>query len=488
MKLPLRFLNSSIGTRLGWGFGALVALMLAYGGLTLSQMRELAGQADILFRHPLAVTRAVDEIEIQILKIHREMKDLTHARSQERVEHHLARVGAFEREALRQLDIARQRFLGDPAEVERVHETLVAWRPIRSEVGSLRSEGSFAAADAITRGVGAEHVSRLERDLEALKTFARGKAVESMARTEATVQDTQSSALLLLAGAVVLAVVIALAITRSIRTPLGHLDRATSLMAQGDLEQEVPVFGRDELGRLSATFNEMARSIRAQTREIRRQNEENERLLLNILPGPIADRLKQGEEPIADHFPEVTVLFSDIVGFTQLSSELPPAELVRVLDEIFSAFDGSAERLGIEKIKTIGDAYMAVAGLTHEVEDPVSSMVEMGLDMLGAVDRVNRDRDTSFDVRIGINCGPVVAGVIGKSKFIYDLWGDAVNLASRMESHGVEGRIQVTEEVRRRIGDRYHVEERGEIQVKGKGAVRAYLIGDPAAGEASWQA
>jgi class 3 adenylate cyclase len=279
---------------------------------------------------------------------------------------------------------------------------------------------------------------------------------------------------------VVLGAIIALAITRSIRTPLADLDQAAARISGGDLEQQVPVRSRDELGRLSQTFNSMVHSIREQTEEIQRKNEENERLLFNILPGPIAGRLKQGEEPIADYFPEVTVLFSDIVGFTPLSSELPPTELVEFLDEIFSAFDDAARRLGIEKIKTIGDAYMAVAGLTHELEDHVFSMVEMGLEMLGALDRVNQGRGTDFQMRIGINCGPVVAGVIGKSKFIYDLWGDAVNVASRMESNGIAGRIQVTEEVRSRIGDRFAVEERGEISVKGKGTVRAYLIADPA--------
>jgi class 3 adenylate cyclase/CHASE3 domain sensor protein len=478
VKLPSWFLNTSIGSRLGWGFAALVGLTLVYGGLTLRQMRDLEGQASLLFQHPFTVTRAVAEAELQVLKIHREMKDLANSLVSEEVPQYLARVDGYEQEALRQLDIARDRFLGDREKVQRVHDALVAWRPIRQEVGWLRMQGNFAAADAITRGRGAEHVALLERELEALKTFAQGKAAESIAHSEAILQEALTSALLLLAGAALLGTVIALAITRSIRTPLGDLDRAAARMGEGDLEQQVPVHGRDELGRLSRTFNTMADSIRKKTEEIRRKNEENERLLLNILPGPIADRLKQGEEPIADHFPDVTVLFADIVGFTHLSTELPPSELVQILDEIFTSFDEAAAYLGIEKIKTIGDAYMAVSGLTHDLEDQVSSMVQMGLDMLEAVDRINQKRGTDFEVRIGINCGPVVAGVIGRSKFIYDLWGDAVNLASRMESHGISGRIQVTEEVRTRIGDRFRVEERGEIEVKGRGIVRTYLIAD----------
>jgi class 3 adenylate cyclase/CHASE3 domain sensor protein len=476
MKLPRWLLNTSIGSRLGWGLAALVGLTLVYGGLTLHQMRDLEGQASLLFEHPFTVTRAVAEVELQVLKIHREMKDLANTLVAEDVPQYLTRVDGYEQEALRQLDVVRQRFLGDPEVVRRFHDALVAWRPIRKEVGSLRVQGNYAAADAITRGRGAEHVALLERELAALKSFAQGKAVESIARSEAILQEGMTSAILLLVGAALLGTAIALAIASSIRTPLGHLDRAAARMAGGDLEQQVPIQGRDELGRLSETFNTMAKSIREQTEEIRRKNEENERLLLNILPGPIAERLKQGEEPIADHFPEVTVLFADIVGFTQLSTELPPSELVQILDEIFTTFDEAATHLGIEKIKTIGDAYMAVSGLTHELEDHASSMVQMGIEMLEAVDRINRRRGTDFELRIGINCGPVVAGVIGKSKFIYDLWGDAVNLASRMESHGTSGRIQVTEEVRTRIGDRFHVEERGEIEVKGRGTVRTYLI------------
>jgi class 3 adenylate cyclase/CHASE3 domain sensor protein len=478
MNLPHWFPNTNIGTRLAWGFAALVGLTVVYGALTLRQMRDLESQANLLFLHPFTVTQAALEVELQALKIHREMKDLVHSLASEDVAEYLARVDGYEQEALRQLEVVRQRFLGDPEAARRVHDALVAWRPIRREVALLLMQGNVAAADAITRGRGAEHAALLERELKHLNECVQDKAAESIARSETILQEALMSAILLLGGTALLGTVIALAITRSIRTPLGHLDRAAALMAKGDLEQRVPVHSQDELGRLSRTFNTMAENIREQTEEIRRKNEENERLLLNILPSPIADRLKQGEEPIADYFPEVTVLFSDIVGFTQLSVELSPSELVQILDEIFSAFDESADRLGIEKIKTIGDAYMAAAGLTRELEAPMSSMVELGLEMLETIDRINRKRGTELQVRIGINCGPVVAGVIGKSKFIYDLWGDAVNLASRMESHGIKGRIQVTEEVQRRIGQRFRVDERGEIEVKGKGTVRTYLIAD----------
>ena len=141
MELPRWFLNTSIGSRLGWGFASLVGLTLVYGGLTLSQMRELEGQANLLFRHPFTVTRAVAEVELQILKIHREMKDLAHTLVAEDVPRNLVRVDAYEQEALRQLDVVRQRFLGDPEEVKRVHDALVAWRPIRQEVGRLRMQG-----------------------------------------------------------------------------------------------------------------------------------------------------------------------------------------------------------------------------------------------------------------------------------------------------------------------------------------------------------
>ncbi|AFY40241.1 adenylate/guanylate cyclase [[Leptolyngbya] sp. PCC 7376] len=206
------------------------------------------------------------------------------------------------------------------------------------------------------------------------------------------------------------------------------------------------------------------------------EQEKSENLLLNILPPTIARQLKDGSKPVADGFGDVTILFADIVGFTQLSENYPPRVLVDLLNEIFSAFDNLCESLHLEKIKTIGDAYMVAAGLPEPREDHAVAIAEMALAMQRAVKKINERRGMNLNIRIGINSGPVVAGVIGKKKFIYDLWGDAVNTASRMESHGLPGKIQVTAATYERIKGRYQFEERGEIDIKGKGKMHTYFL------------
>ncbi|MEH1979224.1 MAG: adenylate/guanylate cyclase domain-containing protein [Nostoc sp.] len=204
--------------------------------------------------------------------------------------------------------------------------------------------------------------------------------------------------------------------------------------------------------------------------------QKSERLLLNILPEMIAEQLKQQPTTIADSFLEVTVLFADIVGFTELSSRTSPAELVELLNTIFCLFDQLAERHGVEKIKTIGDAYMAVAGLPNQSNNHAPAIANMALDMQKAVATFNEENNQSFCIRIGISTGPVVAGVIGLKKFAYDLWGDTVNTASRMESHGIAGSIQVCEASYQLLKDKYLLEKRGLIQVKGKGEMMTYIL------------
>jgi adenylate cyclase len=207
-----------------------------------------------------------------------------------------------------------------------------------------------------------------------------------------------------------------------------------------------------------------------------RLRRENERLLLNILPGPIADRLKAGETRIADQFPAITVLFADIVNFTVMSSNLEAGAVVDLLDNLFSQFDAAARELGVEKIKTIGDAYMAVCGLPCACPDHAERMLAMAQRMVAIGREYSRTCGRTVQMRIGLNSGPVVAGVIGQSKFIYDLWGDTVNVASRMESQGLPDTIQVTRSVYERLKDAHPFESRGLIEVKGKGAVETWLL------------
>jgi len=206
------------------------------------------------------------------------------------------------------------------------------------------------------------------------------------------------------------------------------------------------------------------------------EQEQTERLLLNILPQPIAKRLKDREHSIADYFAEVTVMFADIVGFTELSSRVSPTEVVEILNDIFSEFDRLAETHNLEKIKTIGDAYMVVAGLPKPQSNHAIMIAEMALDMQAAIALFNQETGNSLSMRIGINTGDVVAGVIGTKKFTYDLWGDTVNIASRMESHGLPGKIQVTETTYQCLRDRYLFEQRGCIPIKGKGEMLTYFL------------
>ncbi len=221
---------------------------------------------------------------------------------------------------------------------------------------------------------------------------------------------------------------------------------------------------------------ELEQRVEQRTAELRQEKERSEQLLLNVLPAEIAERLKLCETSPAEHFEEASILFADIVGFTSLATHLEPMQLVDGLNQIFSAFDQLTEKYGLEKIKTIGDAYMVVGGLPVHKDDHVLAIAEMALDMQAQMKDLNSILGNSLQLRIGINTGPVIAGVIGIKKFIYDLWGDAVNIASRMESQGKPGYIQVTESTYTHLKKHYWLESRGSIEVKGRGEMNTYWL------------
>jgi class 3 adenylate cyclase/CheY-like chemotaxis protein len=209
---------------------------------------------------------------------------------------------------------------------------------------------------------------------------------------------------------------------------------------------------------------------------LRLEKERSEQLLLNILPAPIVERLKGGETVIADHLNNVTILFSDFVGFTELSSRLSAQQLVGVLGQVFSAFDALALRFGVEKIKTIGDAYMVACGLFGPREDHARAVANMALAMTETLTELNASLPSPLEIRIGINSGDVVAGVIGSHKFVYDIWGDAVNIASRLESNSLPSRIQVSGSTYQHLGRDFVFEPRGSLNIKGKGVMETFFL------------
>ncbi|MCK5517259.1 MAG: response regulator, partial [Desulfobulbaceae bacterium] len=221
-------------------------------------------------------------------------------------------------------------------------------------------------------------------------------------------------------------------------------------------------------------FKEMEKSY---FKLIHDERNKSDKLLLNILPKPISDRLKNGEKTIADFFPEVTVLFCDIVEFTRLSSIMEPDNIVMLLNKLFSMFDALVEKFDLEKIKTIGDAYMLVGGVPTPRSDHAEAVADMAIEMCESVRLFNRDNpEIPISVRIGIHSGPVIAGVIGIRKFSYDLWGDTVNTASRMESCGIVDKIHVSHDTYQILKKSYSFHPRGTIIIKGKGKMKTYLL------------
>lgn len=293
-------------------------------------------------------------------------------------------------------------------------------------------------------------------------------------------RGTESLNVLLLAIVAIGVILIACILLLLERLVLRRIARLGGTVAEigrkDDLSVRVPSQGKDELGQLGRTLNWMLDQLQVSRRKAAEEHERAENLLLNILPAPIAEQLKATSEPIAHAHNEVSVLFADLAGFTPLSAKLEPAELLAMLNTIFSRFDELTQKFRLEKIKTIGDAYMAASGLPDARADHAEALADMALGMIDVIEDFAGEIDPPVRIRIGINSGTVVAGVIGKKKFIYDLWGDTVNIASRMESSGEIGRVQVTEATYDRLKHAFDLEKRGTIEVKGRGPMITYIL------------
>lgn len=352
---------------------------------------------------------------------------------------------------------------------------------VRDEVFDVNSVSSYAPIadldgvplrDAKGRCLGVLGVDITDKNMQTALDAAGGLAIKI--------------SIAMIALALIVSIAMGTVLTRSILA----LSNTVKRFAEKDFTARTEVATKDEIGQLGANFNTMASTIQEhnenleglvdqRTKELKAEKATSERLLLNVLPAPIAERLKTGESLIVDRFDQVTVLFADIVGFTAMSSRTSPEALVTMLNELFSRFDRLAAKHGIEKIKTIGDAYMVVAGIPQPLADHATAMAHMALDMNEAIKEYSTKAGAELQLRIGIHSGSVVAGVIGEKKFIYDLWGDTVNTASRMESTGVPGRIHVTEVTYLKLRDNFDLEQRPQIEVKGKGLMTTYLLVGP---------
>jgi adenylate cyclase len=242
-------------------------------------------------------------------------------------------------------------------------------------------------------------------------------------------------------------------------------------IGEGDLrvmQQALGRLTRDEL------MHDLEHQVQERTAELRIERERSEKLLKNMLPAVVAERMKLGETIADQHVG--TVLFADINGFTSMALDREPEDIVVILDAIFSRFDELANKHGLEKIKTIGDCYMAVSGLPLPQFDHVDRAVLMGLDIVEAMSDLRETLNIDSEIRIGVHTGPLVAGVIGTTKYAYDVWGDTVNIASRMESHGLPGHLQVSEDVKQQLGNRFVLEERGTIEIKNHVAMKTWFV------------
>ncbi|MEM9509612.1 MAG: adenylate/guanylate cyclase domain-containing protein [Cyanobacteria bacterium P01_E01_bin.35] len=289
------------------------------------------------------------------------------------------------------------------------------------------------------------------------------------------IRDFQRKVLLATAIIVLLVTLIASILSYYFVRPIRALIDGFRQVGKGNTEVKVKVKTKDEFRELAHSFNEMVDSLDQQKKLVQEKNDENEELLLSILPEPVAKRVQQGEESIGDSFSNVTVLFADLGGFVELSETLPARETVSFLNDLVIAFDDAAEKYGVEKHKTIGSGYMAVCGLSVPRLDHAKRIIDFAKEMLRIVRRFNRDKNMNLQLRIGVNSGSVVAGIVGREKFIYDLWGDTVNVANRLQSQGEWNTIQVTQNVYNRIAEFIEdFEPTSDLDLSGKGTLAVW--------------
>jgi class 3 adenylate cyclase len=319
----------------------------------------------------------------------------------------------------------------------------------------------------------------LDRTTDAFIAGAEADQADQVAAERATFDAMRAQLIAFVIGAAIFGIYLAHTISNAVVGPLREIGGRLRQIAEGEFGRKVAVPNRDELGELAENVNRTSEQLGALYTELEMEKERSEEMLYHTLPRPIVQRIRGGEQLIADRVAEATILFSDLAGFTQLSDHLDPQEVLDVLDVLFSRYDAIAERMGLEKIKTIGDGYMVAGGVLERRADHAAAVAEMALSMRAATDIATRALGVigqPLQVRIGIHSGPLVAGVLGSIKMVYDVWGDTVNTASRMEKYGLPGRIHISTATRDLLGGQFRFEAREPIDIKGKGTMETFFL------------
>jgi len=376
-------------------------------------------------------------------------------------------------------DALQPRSSEEAAQLTQLHSDSEAYFATVDRFITLINTGNVDQAGAFLVDTVQPAAAKLDRTTDALIDGSEADQAEHVVVERATFDAVRAQLIAFVIGAAIFGIYLAHTISSAFVGPLREIGGRLRQIAEGEFGRKVAVPNHDELGELAENINRTSEQLGTLYTELELEKERSEELLYHTLPRPIVQRIRGGEALIADRVPEATILFSDLAGFTQLSDRLDPQEVVDVLDILFSRYDAIAERLGLEKIKTIGDGYMVAGGVLEPRADHASAVAEMALAMRAATDIATRALGVigqPLRVRIGINSGPLIAGVLGNIRMVYDVWGDTVNTASRMEKYGTPGRIHVSTATRNLLGGQFRFEPREPIEIKGKGTMETFFL------------
>jgi class 3 adenylate cyclase/CHASE3 domain sensor protein len=375
-------------------------------------------------------------------------------------------------------DLERMEFVaGDEIELlARVRQEYERFVAVVTRLVELIRAGRIAEAHAAQLAEAQPLADNLERLTNQLVNKAESDVLSGIDESEAAYRTSRIVVIVFAVGAAALALLLGRTISWSLIGPLGAIGDRLRHIAAGEFTERLDVANRDELGELAINVNRTSEQLGQLYSDLNAEKERSEALLLNTLPRQIVERLHGGETVIADRIAAATVLFSDLVDFTAQAASLPPERMIEVLGKLFARFDALAAALSLEKIKTIGDGYMVAGGVPEERPDHAIAVAKMALGMRRATAEIACELGEPLRLRIGIHSGPLVAGVIGTHKYVYDVWGDTVNVANRMEKYGAPGRVHVSAVTRALLGDAFRFEPRGSLDVKGKGAMETFFL------------